>query len=312
MIMDVSNSAIALAVGDLVAERNKVHLNTAAGSSLLTGTACNANLIHWSYDTWSCAHTVVDSTMKAGGTRWFFVTANYTFGKSLQADATRLIEAAGGKVVGEASHPFPGTTDFSAYLLKAQSSGADVVAFCNGGADLRNCIKQATEFGLDAAGIRPVALVGFIQDVKAIGLEDAKGLTIMQTFYWDLNDRTRAFIQRVKPKLPNDNPPNMLHAGAYSSTLHYLKAATAMGVAQAKADGRATVAAMKAMPTDDDCFGPGRIRIDGRKIHPAYLFKAKRPEDSKNSWDLLTVAGMTPAEEAFRPMSEGGCLLVPR
>ncbi len=309
VVLDVGNTAVALAIAPVVAEKNKVHLNTGAASSVLTGTGCNANQIHWPYDTWCTANSTVRSILAAGGDRWFFITADYTFGKNTQADATRFVEADGGKVLGSALHPFPGTTDFSSYLVQALSSGANVAAFCNGGGDTRNCIKQAAEFGLAQRGVRPAAMIAFLQDVAAVGLESAQGLALTETFYWDLNDRTRAFTARVKPKLIRGNYPNMLHAAAYSATLHYLKTATRLGVAQAKADGRATVAAMKAMPTDDDCFGPGSIRVDGRKLHPAYLFEAKRPAESTGPWDLFRLVGTTPADKAFRPLDQGGCSL---
>ncbi len=309
VVLDVGNTAVALAIAGLVSEKNKVHLNTGAASSILTGSACNANLIHWPYDTWCTANSTVRSILKAGGNRWFFITADYAFGKNTQADATRFIEAAGGTVVGGVVHPFPGTTDFSSYLLQALHSGANVAAFCNGGGDTRNCIKQAAEFGLASHGVRPAAMVAFLQDVQAVGLPSAQGLALTETFYWDLNDRTRSFTSRVKPKLVKGNYPNMLHAAAYSATLHYLKVAARIGVAKAKADGGAMVAAMKATPTDDDCFGPGSIRADGRKLHPAYLFEAKRPEDSTGPWDLFRLVGTTPADQAFRPLADGGCRL---
>ncbi|MBP0495490.1 ABC transporter substrate-binding protein [Pararoseomonas indoligenes] len=310
VILDVGNSAIGLAAGGLVTERNKIQLNTGAASSDLTGKSCNANTIHWPYDTWSNANSAAQSLLSSGGNRWFFVTADYAFGKAMQADATRIVEAGGGQVVGSAVHPFPGTTDFSSYLVQARARRANVVAFANAGADTLNCVKQAAEFGLARSGIRPAALVAFIQDIKALGLDVAQGLTISESFYWDLNDRTRAFTERLKPRLTNGGMPNMDHAAAYSSTLHYLKAVSELGVARAKADGRAVVATMKAMPTEDDCFGRGSVRADGRKIHPMYLFEAKKPSESTGPWDLLKLVGTTPADRAFRPLSEGGCSLV--
>ncbi|WP_458098042.1 ABC transporter substrate-binding protein [Roseomonas sp. WA12] len=310
MILDVGSSAIALAAGGLVTERNKVHLNTGAASSDLTGRSCNANTIHWPYDTWSNANSTARSLLNSGGNRWFFVTADYAFGKSMQADATRIVEAGGGQVVGSVVHPFPGTTDFSSYLVQARARRANVVAFANAGADTLNCVKQAAEFGLARAGIRPAALVAFIQDIKALGLETAQGLTISESFYWDLNDRTRAFTERLKPRLTSGNMPNMDHAAAYSATLHYLKAVAELGVVRAKADGREVVAAMKRLPTEDDCFGRGSVRADGRKIHPMYLWEAKKPSESTGPWDLLKLVGTTPADQAFRPLAEGGCALV--
>ncbi|WP_457485650.1 ABC transporter substrate-binding protein [Teichococcus aerofrigidensis] len=310
VVMDAGQSAIALAVNGLVTERNKLHLNTGAASSELTGRQCSPNTIHWPYDTWCNANSTARSLVRAGGKRWFFLVADYSFGKTMQADATRMIEAEGGEVVGAALHPFPGNTDFSSYLIQARARRADVLALANAGTDMLNCVKQAAEFGLNRQGIRIAALVAFIQDVKALGLNVAQGLTLTETFYWDLNDRTRAFTQRVRPRLANGNYPNMDHASAYSATLHYLKVVAEMGVARAKADGRAVCAAMKAMPTDDDCFGRGLIRADGRKIHPAYLFEAKKPEESSGPWDLLKLVGTTPADQAFRPIADGGCKLV--
>ncbi|WP_424138354.1 ABC transporter substrate-binding protein [Roseomonas chloroacetimidivorans] len=310
VVMDVGSSAIALAVSGLVTERNKVHLNTGAASSDLTGKSCNANTIHWPYDTWSNANSTARSLLNSGGTRWFFITADYAFGKTMQADAVRIIEAGGGQVVGSALHPFPGNTDFSSYLVQARARRANVVAFANAGADMLNCVKQAAEFGVTRAGIRPAALVAFVQDVKSLGLETAQGLTISESFYWDLNDRTRAFTERLKPRLTNGNMPNMDHAAAYSATLHYLKVVSELGVARAKADGRAVVAAMKRLPTEDDCFGKGIVRADGRKIHPMYLFEVKKPSESTGPWDLLKMVGTTPAESAFRPLAEGGCSLI--
>ncbi|KAA2214099.1 ABC transporter substrate-binding protein [Teichococcus oryzae] len=309
VVMDVGSSAIALAVSNLVAERNKVHLNTGAASSDLTGKACNANTIHWPYDTWSNANSTARSLLRSGGDRWFFLTADYAFGRTMQADATRIIEKEGGQVVGSAIHPFPGNTDFSSYLIQARARRANVLAFANAGTDMLNCVKQAAEFGLMRGGIRPAALVAFIQDIKSLGLETAQGLTISESFYWDLNDRTRAFTERLKPRLTNGNMPNMDHASAYSATLHYLKVVAELGATRAKADGREVVAAMKRMPTEDDCFGAGTIRADGRKIHPMYLFEAKKPAESTGPWDLLKLVGTTPAEQAFRPVAEGGCSL---
>jgi len=310
VIMDAGNSAIALAVNGLVSERNKIHLNTGAATSELTGRQCTPNTIHWPYDTWGNANSTARSLVRAGGDKWFFLTADYAFGKTMQADASRIVEAEGGKIVGSAVHPFPGNTDFSSYLIQARARRANVIAFANAGGDMLNCVKQAAEFGLLGAGIRPAALVAFIQDIKSLGLQTAQGLTLTENFYWDMNDRTRAFTQRVVPKLVNNNYPNMDHASAYSATLHYLKAVAAMGADKAKADGRAVVAAMKAMPTEDDCFGAGVIRADGRKIHPVHLFEAKKPEESSGPWDLLKLVSTIPADQAFRPMAEGGCTLV--
>lgn len=308
VIIDVNNSAIALAVSGLVRERDRMHLNTGAATSDLTGVACNANTAAFTTDTWCRAHSTAGAILRRGGLRWFFITADYAFGRSIQADAAAVIEAAGGSIVGSAAYPFPGTTDFSALLLQAATSGAQVVAFANTGADLANCIKQAREFGMPRAGQSLAAMSGYVTDFHAVGPADAQGLLMTENFYWDLNDRTRAFLGRVQAAAA-DNWPSTAHASAYSAVLHYLKAAAVMGPAAAKASGAATLAAMKRMPTDDDAFGPGSIRMDGRKIHPAYLFEVKTPAESKGPWDLFKVAATVPADQAFRPLAEGRCSL---
>ena len=308
VIIDVNNSAIALAVSGLVRERDRMHLNTGAATSDLTGIACNANTAAFTTDTWCRAHSTAGAVLRRGGLRWFFITADYAFGRSIQADAAMVIEAAGGSIVGSAAYPFPGTTDFSALLLQAATSGAQVVAFANTGADLANCIKQAREFGMPRAGQSLAAMSGYITDFHAVGPADAQGLLMTENFYWDLNGRTRAFLGRVRAAAA-DNWPSTAHASAYSAVLHYLKVAAAMGPAAAKASGAATLAAMKRMPTDDDAFGPGSIRVDGRKIHPAYLFEVKTPAESKGPWDLFKVAATVPADQAFRPLAEGRCSL---
>ena len=308
VIIDVNNSAIALAVSGLVRDRDRMHLNTGAATSDLTGIACNANTAAFTTDTWCRAHSTAGAVLRRGGLRWFFITADYAFGRSIQADAAMVIEAAGGSIVGSAAYPFPGTTDFSALLLQAATSGAQVVAFANTGADLANCIKQARKFGMPRAGQSLAAMSGYITDFHAVGPADAQGLLMTENFYWDLNGRTRAFLGRVRAAAA-DNWPSTAHASAYSAVLHYLKVAAAMGPASAKASGAATLAAMKRMPTDDDAFGPGSIRVDGRKIHPAYLFEVKTPAESKGPWDLFKVAATVPADQAFRPLAEGRCSL---
>jgi branched-chain amino acid transport system substrate-binding protein len=226
----------------------------------------------------------------------------------LQRDTTRFVTEAGGKVLGSSIYPFPETTDFSSLLVQAQASGAKVLGLCNSGTDTINCIKQAHEFGLPQT-MRVAAMLMYNSNVHALGLEAAQGLVMTESFYWNLNDRTRAFMERIKPKTPNQWP-NMVQAGDYASVLHYLKAVADMGAAAAKADGRAAVARMKAIPTDDDCFGKGTIRIDGRKLHPSYLFEAKKPSESTGPWDGLKRIATTPADQAFRPLAEGGCPLV--
>ena len=307
-IVDVTTSSVALAVNTVCREKNKVMLNNGAATTDLTGAQCSPNTICWTYDTYMLAKSTGGAMVRAGGDSWYFITANYVFGQQLQRDTTRFVTEAGGKVLGASQYPFPDTTDFSALLLQAQESGAKVLGLCNSGGDTINCIKQAHEFGLHTK-MKIAAMLFYNSNVHALGLETAQGLLLTESFYWDLNDRTRAFMNRIKSKTPNQWP-NMVQAGDYASTLHYLKAVKDMGVAAAKADGRAAVARMKAMPTDDDCFGVGKIREDGRKIEPSYLFQVKSPAESTNSWDGLKLVATTPAEEAFRPMSEGGCSLV--
>jgi len=304
IIMDCASSAATLAVAGLCREKNKVVIPTSTATSDLTGKACSPNTIHWVFDTYMEAKSTGGAMVKAGGDTWFCITPNYAFGEALQRDATRFVQASGGKVLGAHVYPFPETTDFSAALVQAQSSGAKVLGFCGAGADLINIVKQSREFGVTKT-MNVAALVGYTTDIHSIGLEAAQGLRLSESYYWDLNDRTRSFQKRIQPKVTLW--PNMAQAGNYSCTLHYLKTVTAMGPAAAKADGAATVARMKAMPTDDDCFGPGRIREDGRKIHPVYLFEVKKPSESQHEWDLYKLIGTTPAEDAFRPLAEDGC-----
>ncbi len=305
LIVEVANSGVALAVAGVAKDKNKVYLNSGAATSDLTAAQCNANTIHWAYDTYMLAKSTGGALGKACGNSWFFITADYAFGKALQRDTTGFITANGGKVVGSIAYPFPGTTDFSSMLLQAQSSGAKVLGIANAGTDTINTIKQAKEFGIT---MTLAGLLLFISDVHALGLETAQGIALTDSFYWDHNARTRAFSERLKPKAPAARP-TMVHAGVYSSTLHYLKTATAAGMGVMKGPGTEVVARMKAMPTDDDCFGPGSIRIDGRKIHPSYLWEIKKPSESKGPWDYYKPIATTPADQAFRPLNEGGCPL---
>ncbi len=307
-IVDVPTSSVALAVNQVCREKNKVLLNNGAATTDLTGLQCSPNTIHWTYDTYMLAKSTGGAMVRSGGDTWYFITANYVFGQQLQRDTTKFVTEAGGKVLGASEYPFPETTDFSAMLLQAQASGAKVLGLCNSGGDTINCIKQAHEFGLNKT-MKIASMLFYNSNVHALGLETAQGLLLTESYYWDLNDRTRAFMARIKDKTPNQWP-NMVQAGDYASTLHYLKAVKDMGLAGAKADGRAAVARMKAMPTDDDCFGVGRIRDDGRKIHPSYLFQAKTPAESRGGWDGLKLITTTPADQAFRPESAGGCTMV--
>jgi branched-chain amino acid transport system substrate-binding protein len=306
LIVEVANSGVALAVANVAKEKNKVYLNSGAATSDLTAAACNANTVHWVYDTYMLAQSTGAAMVKSGGDSWYFITADYAFGKALQRDTTDFVTGAGGKVVGAVTYPFPGTSDFSSYLIQAQSSGAKVLGIANAGADTINTIKQAKEFGIK---MQLAGLLMFLTDVHSLGLDVAQGIALTDSFYWDMNPRARGFSDRFTAKF-KDVRPTMVQAGVYSSTLHYLKAATAMGIAKAKVDGAATVAQLKVMPTDDDCFGPGSIRVDGRKIHPSYLWEVKKPSESKGPWDYYKPIASTPADKAFRPLDKGGCPLV--
>ncbi len=308
VLLDVPTSSVALAVQSVVREKNKVYLNSGAASSALTGEQCSPNFIHWTYDTYMLAKSTGGAMVKAGGDSWYFLTADYAFGKQLQSDTTDLVKAAGGSVKGASLYPFPGTTDFSSFLVQAQSSGAKVIGLANAGGDTVNSIKQINEFGINKS-MKVAALLMFITDVHALGLDVAAGLNLTESFYWDLNDRTRAFTDRVRAKTPK-NWPNMVHAGCYSATLHYLKAAHDMGAAEAKKDGVATVNRMKAMPVEDDCFGKTRIREDGRNLTPAFLFEVKKPSESKGPWDYFKPVIATAGEDVYRPLASGRCPLI--
>ncbi len=306
VIADVPTSSVALAVAQVCREKDKIHLNASATAVALTGEQCSPNTIVWSFDTYMMAVSSGAAAVKAGGDSWFFITANYAFGHSLEEQTTLQVKKAGGTVKGAVRYPFPDTTDFSSFLYQAKSSGAKVLGLANAGGDTVNSVKQAHEFGLAQSGMLIAPMLMFISDVHALGLEIASGLTLTESFYWDLNDRTRAFAKRIIPQSPR-NYPNQAHASSYSSTLHYLKAVKDMGVAEARRSGAATVARMKAMPTDDDAFGPGSIREDGRGLFPAYLFRVKTAAESKGEWDLYNLLATTPGPEAARPLGDSGC-----
>jgi branched-chain amino acid transport system substrate-binding protein len=308
VILDVPTSSVALAVQGVVREKNKVFLACGPATTALTGAQCSPNFITWAYDTYMLAKSTGGAMVKAGGTSWYFITADYAFGHQLQSDTSGMVTAAGGKILGSQAYPFPGTSDFSSFLVQAQSSGAKVLGLANAGADTVNSIKQANEFGLNKS-MKLAAMLMFITDVHALGLDTAKGLNLTESFYWDLNDKTRAFTNRVKPKTAN-NWPNMIHAGCYSATLHYLKTAHDMGAAEAKKDGVATVSRMKKMPVEDDCFGKTTIREDGRNLVPAYLFEVKQPSESKGPWDYYKLVVTTPPDEAARPLADGHCSFI--
>ncbi|MCJ2013100.1 ABC transporter substrate-binding protein [Methylobacterium sp. J-076] len=305
MITDGVTSSVALAISQVTKEKNKVFIDTGAGTADLTGSQCSPNTIHWVYDTVALANGTGGAMVKRGGTTWFFLTADYVFGQTLQRDTTNVINKNGGKVVGSVKTPFP-TADFSSFLLQAQSSGAKVIGLANAGADTINSIKQAGEFGITEGGQALAGLLVFSSDVHSLGTKVAQGLVLTEPFYWDLNDQTRAFSDRFSKQMKGSKPTSN-HAGVYSDVLHYLKA-----VAETKstADGAATVAKMKAMPTDDPLFGKGVVRADGRKIHDMYLFEVKKPAESKGEWDLYNKLETIPGDQVFRPLGDGNCSLV--
>ena len=309
MIIDVPVSNCALAVATVARARNKVAiLNTS--TSALTGAACSPNHVHWAFDTYALARSTTRALMAEGGDRWFLIQADYTFGATLAAEATASITAGGGRVIGTVKHPFPGTTDFSSYLLAAQASGANVIGLANAGADAANCIKQAGEFGITQGGIRLAAMQCLLPSIVGIGAAAAAGLYLTESFYWNADAGTRLFADRFASAMPGTRPC-MIHAGCYSGVLHYLKAVAVVGVDGAKADGAALVAAMKALPTDDPLFGHGSIRADGRKLHDMHLYRVKPAGTVMDPWDIYDLVGSTPGDQAFRPMGEGGCPLVP-
>jgi branched-chain amino acid transport system substrate-binding protein len=305
MIVDLPNSAIALAVGDIVRDRNKVMIGSGAGTSALTGAKCSPNTVHWTYDTWAYGHGLARAVIQQGVKSVYFITADYAFGQDLEKQFSDEAVKQGAKVLGSARHPL-GLSDFSSLILQAQSSGADAVAFANAGGDTTNSLKQAREFGL-APKQKLLALIMGQNTVRALGLAASQGTLLVVPFYWDTNESTRAFAHRFEARHPKHLMPNDMHAGVYAGVLHYLKAVDKAGDPN---DGKAVVAAMKAMPTDDPLFGKGTIRADGRKIHPMYLFEVKSPAESKGPWDYYKLVSTIPPEQAFRPLNEGGCPLV--
>jgi branched-chain amino acid transport system substrate-binding protein len=307
VIVDVPNSGVALAVNNVVKEKNGVYINSGAATSDLTNAQCSPNTVHWTYDTYMLAHGTGQALVKSGGDSWFFLTADYAFGAALERDTTAVITANGGKVLGGVKHPL-NTADFSSFLLQAQASKAKVIGLANAGGDTTNSIKQAAEFGIVKGGQKLAALLLFITDVKAIGLETAQGLNFTETFYWDRNDESRAFAKRFSARMKNGAAPTMVHAGVYSGVIHYLKALEALG--GNPHDGIKVVEKMKSIPTDDPLFGKGEIEPNGRKIHPAYLFEVKKPSESKGPWDFYKLVATVPADQAFTPLSESKCALL--
>jgi branched-chain amino acid transport system substrate-binding protein len=305
MIVDVPNSGVALAVNEVAREKNKVFLVSGAASSDLTGPKCSPDTIHWTYDTWMLANSTGKALVKTGGDTWFFLTADYAFGHALERDTTAVVLANGGKVLGAVAHPL-NTSDFSSYLLQAQASKAKIIGLANAGGDTINSIKQGAEFGIAAGGQQFAGLLVFVTDVNSLGLKTAQGLVLTETFYWDMNDATRAWTKRWQVQRPGKFP-SMVQAGVYSAVTHYLKAVAAL---KSAADGKAVVAKMKEIPTDDPLFGKGTVRADGRNLHPAYLFEVKKPEESKYPGDVYKLRATIPADEAFRPMKDDKCPMV--
>ena len=307
MIADVPNSGVALAISQITRDKNKVFVASGPATSDLTGPKCSPNTVHWTYDTWMLANGTGKAVVKTGGDTWFFLTSDYAFGHALERDTVAVVEKNGGKVLGKVRHPI-NTNDFSSFLLQAQSSKAKVIGLANAGGDTINSIKQASEFGIVKGGQSLAGLLVFATDVNALGLQTAQGLVLTETFYWDLNDGTRAWTKRwIAERNAPGKYPAMNQAGVYAGTLHYLKAVATL---KSAADGKAVVAKMKETPTDDPLFGKGIIRADGRKLHPAYLFEVKKPEESKYPGDFYKLRATIPANEAFRPLNEGNCPLV--
>ncbi|MFN3764291.1 MAG: ABC transporter substrate-binding protein [Aliihoeflea sp.] len=304
IIVDLPTSSAALAVSEITREKDKLVIVSAGGTSDLTGSKCSPNTIHWTYDTWSLANGTGSALVKQGYESWYFLTADYAFGHSLERDTSAVVEANGGTVVGTVRHPFPGQ-DFSSFLLQAQASGAKVIGLANAGVDTINSIKQASEFGITQSGQTLAGLLVFISDVHALGLEAAQGLVMTEAFYWDQNEGTREWSQRFGENF-GGTMPTMAHAGIYSAVTHYLKSV----VATQSKDSGTVMEHMKATPSEDALLGRGEVRADGRHIHDMYLFQVKTPEESTGPWDYYKQLATIPAAEAFRPMSEGGCPLV--
>src|ERR1700710_1131434 len=307
VIVDVPNSGVALAVNNVIKEKNGVYINSGAATSDLSNAQCSPNTVHWTYDTYMLAHTTGQALVKAGGNTWFFLTADYAFGAALERDTTAVITANGGKVLGGVKHPI-NTSDFSSFLLQAQASKSKGVGLAHAGGDTTNSIKQAAEFGIVAGGQKLAALLLFINDVHSLGLKTAQGLTFTESFYWDMNDQTRAWSKRFAALASKNAMPSMTQAGNYAMVLHYLKAMEALG--GNPHDGAKVVAKMKELPTDDPLFGNGPIRADGRRLIPAYLFEVKKPEESKGPWDYYKLVATISPEDAAKPLEASECPLV--
>jgi branched-chain amino acid transport system substrate-binding protein len=304
VIVDVPTSSVALAVSQIAREKGKAFLVSGAGHPDLTGKACSPNTIHWTYDNWALANSTGKTLVKSGGNTWFFLTADYTFGHNLEREVEAVVLENGGKVVGRTRHPLA-TSDFSSYLLQAQTSQAKIIGLANAGADTTNAIEQGTRLGIVQQGQNFAGLLVFLTDVHRLGLNKAQGLILAESFYWDLDDQTRAWSARFARRHWGAMP-TMAQGGVYSAVLHYLRAIEALK----SDDGTMAIAKMKALPTDDPVFGKGLVRQDGRKIHPMYLFEVKKPSESRSPWDFYKLRATIPATEAFRPMGQGDCPLV--
>ena len=307
LIADVPNSGVALAIAQVARDKNKVFIGSGPATSDLTGPKCSPNTVHWTYDTWMLANGTGKAIVKNGGDTWFFLTSDYAFGYALERDTSAVVEANGGKVLGKVRHPI-NNNDFSSFLLQAQASKAKVIGLANAGGDTINSVKQAAEFGIVKGGQKLAALLLFASDVNALGLNVAQGLTFTETWYWDLNDGSRAWTKRwTELRKDPEKVPTMNMAGVYAGVMHYLKAVAAL---KSASDGKAVVAEMKKIPTDDPLFGKGSVRADGRVLHPAYLFEVKKPSESKYKHDFYNIKATIPADQAFRPLKDGNCPLV--
>ncbi len=303
MITGIGTSSVALAVRKIAQEKGLIDINTGAASADLTGPSCSPTGAHWVYDTYALAHVTGDAMVKAGGDSWYFLTADYAFGHALERDVSAVVKAAGGRVLGSIRHPLS-TQDFSSFLLQAQASKAKVIGLANAGQDTINSIKQAGEFGIVKGGQRLAGLLVFATDVQSLTLPVAQGLVLTESFYWDLNDETRAWTKRYRAK--KDRLPSMLTAGVYSSTLHYLKAVQAAGTD----DSKAVMAKMRELPVNDVMTKNGKLREDGRLVRDMYLFQVKSPQESKSKDDIYKLLATVPGDKAYRPLNEGKCPLI--
>jgi branched-chain amino acid transport system substrate-binding protein len=302
-IFDVPTSSVALPVSALTREKNRININSGGGSSDITGAQCSPNTVHWTYDTYALSNVAGKAMVQRGEDTWYFVTADYAFGQALERDASNVVKASGGKVIGAVRHPL-NSSDFSSFLLQAQASKAKVVALANAGGDTTNALKQASEFGLTAGGQKMIALLQEITDTHSLGIKATQGLIVTDAFYWDRDDETRKFSKRFNDRV--GHMPTMIQAGLYSATMHYLKAIEAIGTDEAPK----VMEQMRATPINDFFAKNGKIRIDGRMVHDMYLFEVKKPEESKGEWDLYNLIATVPGDEAFRPLDKGGCPLV--